>query len=313
MPGRRLAAWVTAALIGALAAGIGATGAGANPFSAALTVNDSAITHYDIEQRMLLLGALGASGDLRAQAVTQLTEDRVKVQAGRSLGIELPPGGVETGLEEFAAQRGLAIDDVLQILSARGIDRQTMDDFVESGIIWRDVIGLRFRARAMPTEEDIDAALRLAATTPQEIYQLAEIAMPFAEHGEAETIALADRLYRDLGRGASFAAAVRQYSRSSTAERGGLIEPMAAGQMPPTLRTQILPLRTGQVTRPFPIPGGMAILQLVSISQRAPQPIAEDDFEAREALRLRLFNERIATFGQGYLQELLADALIVER
>ena len=32
-----------------------------------------------------------------------------------------------------------------------------------------------------------------------------------------------------------------------------------------------------------------------------------------EALRQQLFNERITSFGQGYLQELIGDALIVER
>jgi peptidyl-prolyl cis-trans isomerase SurA len=138
--------------------------------------------------------------------------------------------------------------------------------------------------------------------------------MPYAERGEAETIAFADQLYRDVSRGAlSFAAAVRQYSRSSTAERGGLMEPMPADRVPPALRGQVLLLRPGQVTRPFPIAGGVAILQLVSIGREAPQPIDAEDFEAREALRQRLFGERIAIFGQGYLQELLSDALIVER
>ena len=38
-----------------------------------------------------------------------------------------------------------------------------------------------------------------------------------------------------------------------------------------------------------------------------------DDPEVREALRQQLFAERITSFGQGYLQELLGDALIVER
>lgn len=304
-------AWGIMALCWGL--GLGASVAAQNPYSAALTVNNAAVTHYDIQQRIMLLDVLGASGDLQAMAVTQLTEDRVKTQAGESLGIIMPEGAIEAGLEEFAGQRGLEVENVLQVLDARGVDRQTMDDFVESGLIWREVIGTRFRARAMPSEEDVDAAISIAATTPQEVMQLAEIAMPFAEHGEPETVALADRLYRDLSRGASFAAAVRQYSRSSTAERGGLIEPMPAAQLPPALRAQVLLLRPGQVTRPFPISGGLAILQLVSIRQGAPQPIAADDFEAREALRVRLFNERIASFGQGYLQELLADALIIER
>ena len=36
-----------------------------NPYSPALMVNNGVITEYDIEQRILLLDALGASGDLR--------------------------------------------------------------------------------------------------------------------------------------------------------------------------------------------------------------------------------------------------------
>ena len=38
-----------------------------------------------------------------------------------------------------------------------------------------------------------------------------------------------------------------------------------------------------------------------------------DDPAVRDALRQRLFGERINSFGQGYLQELLSDALIVTR
>ncbi len=311
MPGRMLKASLVAALCWGLA--LGAPGAAAQPFSAALTVNNSAVTFYDIEQRVRLLGALGASGNLREMAVEQLTEDKLKLQAGVTIGVVPDAGMIQAGLEEFAAQRGLQADDVLQVLEARGIDRQTMDDFVAANIIWREVLGARFRGRAMPSDEDVDAAIRIASTTPQEVYQLAEIAMPFAERGEAETIAFADQLHRDLSRGASFSAAVRQYSRSATAEGGGLLDAMAAMQIPPALRTEVLLLRPGQTTRPIPIPGGIAILQLVSIRQQPPTPIADDDIEARQALSLRLFNERISVFGQGYLQELLADALIVER
>ena len=76
----------------------------------------------------------------------------------------------------------------------------------------------------------------------------------------------------------------------------------------------MLLLSPGQVTRPVPISGGIAIIKLVSINQVRPEPAAAaDDPEAREALRQQLFTERITSFGQGYLQELLGDALIVER
>lgn len=285
-----------------------------NPYSPAMTVNEGVITRYDIDQRGALLSALGATGDLRELAIQQLTEDRLKIQAGRAMGIVLPDGSIETGLEEFATNRGLTLDDVLTVLEARNIDRQTMDDFVESGLIWRQVVVTRFRARATPTDEDLDQALELNARMPREMVQVGEIALPFAERGEPETLALADRLYRELSAGANFSAVAREFSRSASAEQGGALDPMPANQMPPDLRSQILLMRQGQVTRPMPISGGVAILKLLSVKQVPPTGVVtEVDAEQRDALRQQMFSERINSFGQGFLQEMVSDALIVQR
>ncbi len=243
----------------------------------------------------------------------QLTEDRVKKQAAKEMQIELPEGAIEAGVAEFATGRGLQVEDVYKVLDARGIDKQTMYDFVESGLLWREVVGTKFRARATPTEADLDAALEFNATRPVEMLTLAEIALPYAEHGEAETDALANDLYRRITSGASFAEMARQYSRSDSAPNGGTMEPMAAAQLPDSFRAQVLLLSPGQVTRPLPIPGGIALVKLISINEVRPEKAPADDPEAREALRQQLFTERITSFGQGYLQELLGDALIVER
>lgn len=306
-------------ILGALLVGLGLAGgvpAGAadNPFAPALTVNGGVITNYDIQQRMALLAALGATGDLQKLATQQLTEDRVKVQAAKALSIELPDGALDNGLQEFATARNLTVDDVLKVLASRHIDRQTMDDFVQSGLLWREVMVQKFRARANPSEADLDQALALQASQPREMVQMAEIAIPFAERGEPETIAFGDQLYKQLSRGASFADAARTYSRSNTAQNGGVMEPLPITQMPPALRSQILLLSPGQITRPMPIAGGIAILKLVSI-RNAPPDKAPDpkDQAVRDALRQQLFSERINSFGQGYLQELLNDALIVTR
>ena len=286
----------------------------ANPFAPAITVNNGVITQYDIEQRMKLLEALGASTDLRKLAVQQLTEDRVKKQAAKDMDIELPEGAIEQGVDEFATGRGLTTDDVNHVLEVRGIDVQTMNDFVEAGLLWREVVGQRFRARALPSEEDVDAALEERQTRPQEMLTLAEIALPFAERGEAETEALADNLYRQIARGASFSNLASEYSRSPSAERGGLLDPVPADRLPAAFRTQVLLLGQGQVTRPIPISGGLALVKLVSIGRQRLPPIPEDQIPAaREELRQQLFSARIQSFGQGYLQELIGDALIVER
>ena len=178
------------------------------------------------------------------------------------------------------------------------------------------MVAARFRARATPSEADLDAALAFNATNPTEMITLAEIALPFAERGEPETQALADDLYRRISRGASFAAVAQEYSRSETAPNGGVLPAMPASRLPPAFRTQVLLLSPGQATRPIPIPGGLALIKVVSINQVRPDPgqaADADDPEAREAIRQQLFTERITSFGQGYLQELLGDALIVER
>ncbi len=107
------------------------------------------------------------------------------------------------------------------------------------------MVQTQFRQKAMPSETDLDAALTLAENTPVEVVQISEIALPFAERGEAETLALADRLSRELSRGASFAAVAREYSRSATAAQGGLLEPVPAAQLPPAIRAQVLLLEPG--------------------------------------------------------------------
>jgi peptidyl-prolyl cis-trans isomerase SurA len=307
-----LAAKVLAALAISLAA-LAAPASAANPYAPAFTVNSGVVTEYDIAQRMKLLDALGATGDLQKIAVQQLTEDRVKVQAAKATGIELPEGAIQAGIEEFATNRGLTMEDVAEVLQVRGIDQQTMNDFVESGLLWREVIGTRFRARANPTEADLDQAMQLQARRPREMLSLAEIALPFAENGQEETLALADRLHGQLVRGADFASIARDYSRSGTAAEGGVLPPVPATQLPSDFRTQVLLLRPGQVTRPLPISGGVAILKLIGIRQEPPDASAVNSPEARERLRQQLFTDRIASFGQGYLQELLGDALIVEK
>ena len=301
------------ALLGLAGAGAPGAARAANSFAAVRTVNGAAVTGYDIGQRVLLLEALGATGNLRETALKQLTEDRLKEQSAKGFGVELTPEAIEQGLEEFATQRGITSEDVLKVLEARKIDRQTLDDFIRAGLLWREVVGGQFRKRAIPTDAEVDTAIAVQSSTPREMLQLAEIALPFAERGEAETQALAAQLSRDLAQGASFEQAVQTYSRSASAEQGGLIDPLPAANMPPAIRSEVLTLRPGQVSRPIPISGGIALLKLVSIDKVAPEKLDPKDPQVREAVRGRLFNERITAFGQGYLQELMTDALIVDR
>lgn len=286
----------------------------AGPFDAVRTVNGLAITEYDVSERMKLLDALGADDNLRSLAIEQLTEDRVKVTEAQSLGIELPEGAIVDGIEQFGAQRGLTLDQVLDTLTEAEIDPAAMDDFVEAGLLWSELVGLRFRDKSIPTDDEVARALKEAENETVPVYQIAEIALPFAERGEAETGVFARQLYDELQRGFDFEVAARRFSRSPSARNGGLVDPIPQANLPPPLRAELDRIAPGQITQPIPITGGLAILKLVSIRNVKPERDPEmTEFDRMEMMRQQVFSRRVSAFGEGYLQELLLDAVIVDQ
>ena len=95
---------------------------------------------------------------------------------------------------------------------------------------------------------------------------------------------------------------------------GGRIQPIPAANMPDPMRQLVGQLKPGENTRPVPISDGLAILKLFSVSrERPPQNPDETEFDRREAARQELFSIRINSYGEGYLQELRSDAVIIER
>lgn len=239
-----------------------------NPFAVKRVVNTSVITNYDISQRVRLLRAFGIRGPEAADlALQQLTEDRLKLGAAEANGIGLQEGGYEQGLEEFAAQRGASAGGLQARMRNAGVSDEAFRQFVSAGLLWRGVVQSRFRARAQPSENDVQNALNFGASGVQESVFLREIAIPFAERGQTGARALADRIARDVANGASFAALARQYSRTPTAQRGGSLGWRPANRLPPVIAGAVLSLSPGEVSSQIEVPAGIILMQLVDIRE----------------------------------------------
>lgn len=236
-----------------------------NPYSAAYAVNDSIITHYDISQRMKLLGVFGVRGnDLRATAIDQLIEDRLKLSAARVAGAAIDDDTLARGIERAASGSGRTADQLWAAARGRGVSREAFEEYYEVQIIWREIVQARFRQTADPTSVDVDNAINAAAAVTQQSILLAEIALPFAERGEEATIAFATRLSRDLNNGANFTDAVKNFSRSATAANGGQIGWLPPDRLPGPIAAQVLGLRSGQVSAPVRVSSGMIILKVLA-------------------------------------------------
>lgn len=307
----RLKQLIGAALIAGLGlAGTLAPSAAETPFQPVAIVNDVPITGFDLGQRAQILLALGFPESdqegLQQEALNQLIDERLKLQATREMEIDVTPEMIEGGIEAFAEQTGLSPEAFRTTLNSRGVSDQALNDMARAEIGWLQVIRARFSDRVTPDDEDVEAELaRLGGAAAE--YHVLEIGLPFDDAGrnEAETRALAEDLVRSLGSDGSFEQAVARYSASPSAERGGDVGWISAERMPPDLRRALAGLEVGQISQPLPVSGGVSILKV--IDKRASDTASEAD---REDVMNRMMNERGARLADGLLQELRRDALI---
>lgn len=241
-----------------------------NPFAVARKVNTEIITNYDISQRVRLYTAFGfRPPDPSTLALEELTQDRLKKQAADELGIVVGPDGLAEAITQYAGQRQLTEAALRQRLRATGVADETFDAFITNEVRWRNVVNARFRRRAAPSDDDLDSALTFAASVPQEVFLLREIAIAFAEHGQSGARTIANRIRSAVAGGASFSAQARQYSRSGTASQGGFLGWTPANRLPPPIAAEVQSLTPGGVSNPIPLPAGLILIQLVDIREEA--------------------------------------------
>ena len=236
-------------------------------FTPAITVNDRAITYYELEQRTLFMALLRAPGVAEDLARDALIEDRLKQQLLEQAGVEVGPEDVEAGIEEFATRTNLTPEQLIEALNQGGISRETLRDYVEIGILWREYVRARYLAQARPSEDEIDRALGRSGSGGVQVL-LSEVIIPVNEQTLIQNEELAAQISATTSADA-FAAAARQYSASATAKDGGAMEWLPLANLPAGLQPVFLALKNGENTAPIPLPNAVAIFRMRGIRETA--------------------------------------------
>lgn len=260
----RLLPLLTASLI-ALSAQVIPAAAQQNLFAPRIIINDSAVTEYEFQQRLLFMRLMRAPGDLEKQALDDLIADRLRVQEAARFGVTATEENVQKGMEEFAQRANMTAEQFLEQLGKAGVAPETFRDFVEAGVVWREIVRGRFTGKAKVSDEEIDRALEAETKKAALVVSIAELIIPANPGEEEKALALANDIRRSVTGEASFAAAVEQYSAAPSRERGGRVDPLPLANLPPQISGLLLPLAPGQVSPPMMIPGGVALFQLRSV------------------------------------------------
>jgi peptidyl-prolyl cis-trans isomerase SurA len=265
----RLLPLLAASLIAISAPIIPAT-AQQNLFAPRLIVNDSAVTEFEYQQRVLFMRLMRAPGDLEKQAMDDLVADRLRVQEAARFGVTASEEDVKKGMEEFAQRANMSADQFIEGLGKAGVAPETFRDFVAAGVVWREIVRGRYTNKAKVSDEEVDRALEAETKKAALVVSIAELIIPANPGEEEKALALANDIRRSVSSEAGFAAAVEQYSAAPSRERGGRVDPLPLSNLPPQISSLLLPLAPGQVSPPMMIPGGVALFQLRSVVEGAP-------------------------------------------
>lgn len=246
----------------------GAMAAAQSPFSAAVRINDGIVTWYEIEQRALFLEVLRAPGDLRAEAMEILVNERLQVGEAERMGVVATPEEIEAGVIEFASRTDLSVDEFIAAISDEGVAPETFRDFVANGISWRNVVRGRFGPRVQISEADIDAALAYAPRLDSAQILLAEIVVPLVPENEENLRSELARLASDLNFDTeTFSEAARRFSAAPTRENDGVTGWRPLSAVPPQLREDMVLLAPGETYGPVSLGPALGIFQMRGLSE----------------------------------------------
>jgi peptidyl-prolyl cis-trans isomerase SurA len=237
-----------------------------NLFETLITVNDSSITRYEIEQRARMLTLFRAPGDPVKLARKQLIDDRLKLDAAQANGIVLNEEEINAAMEEFAGRNNMTREEFVSVLKEAGVSENSYREFVRAGVSWRELTRARFASRITVSPDDIERTKAAISGNSSVRVLVSEIILPAPPEQLEEAQALA-RQISEIRSEAEFSAMASKYSASPSRQNGGRMPWTPLSDLPPGLGPIILGLAPGQVTDPLPIEGAIALFQLRDIEE----------------------------------------------
>ena len=237
-------------------------------FSPAITVNDTAITPYEIEQRALLLKLFGTTGDLEKAARDSLIEDSLKDEALTRANLILDAENLQRALDEFATRTNMPYDAFVGVLSQNGIAEETLRAYVRINAAWREYIRSRYVGRVSISEGQIDRALGQTNSGAAIEVLISEIIIAAPAGFEAQAASRAEAISR-IRTTSEFEAQAQLVSAVPSRENGGRLDWLPITNFPPQMRGLILSLTPGEVTEPIQIDGGIVLFQMRSVREIA--------------------------------------------
>ena len=281
------------------------------------TVNDEAISAFDVEARTALIiqsGEIPArtpadAERARERATEELIDEAIKRQEAARLSIEAPQADVDTTLNRIATGNGLTRR---QLLDQLGGLRDTLVRRIQTEVAWSIAVGRQFSAEVDVTEAELDAAEAEADSSFVSVrrdttLRMRQIFVPTTLSADRDELVRARRLAeegRALASGCEGLGAIHaQLGLEDLSELGAI----ALSELPPDVRIVVERLAIGRPSRPIRLETGYAVLFVCD------RDFVADTAVDRDGLEARLRQQKLATLAERKLRDLRRAAIIERR
>lgn len=237
------------------------------------SVNDDAITDYDLDARARLIAISSglppspeANRRIARQALRELIDDRLKIQEAERLGISANDQEIGAAVRTIERNNKMEAGGLFRQLTAGGVPVETLTEQVRATLLWRKVLRRRVLPQVSVATNEVDDALsRIREAGGGEIIRAAEIFLPASTEPEFErAIAEAQAIAGQAATSAQFAQLANRFSRAPTAAVGGDLGEIQPGQLAPELEDALSGLQPGETSPPIRTESGVRLMHLTS-------------------------------------------------
>lgn len=274
-------------------------------------VNGEIITLFDlnrrfepvmrqIEGRTLSVADEDRLKAMKRQLLDRMVVDTLLMQEAERLGMRASDAEVEDQIKEMLQQNRMSEERFREELVQQGITRSQYVTELRREISINRLISTRVHNKIAVSDQEITEYFQanMKHLGSGRTVDLQLILLPPGEDAEA----LRQRIQR---KEIDFAEAARQFSRGPGAQEGGGIGSFAFDQLAPAWRNALQNVSPGEISPPFDLSGGTALLKLVGeASGDAPGP------GVAERIRETLAKPKYEEVYSNYIERLKSRAII---
>jgi peptidyl-prolyl cis-trans isomerase SurA len=242
-----------------------------------------------------------AISQLYKALVEKMVDEELEQRAAAQAKVVVTEREIDDALGRVAAQNNVTVQGLLVAAQSSGMQPAQYRDELRRQLLQAKLINVRLQGRIRVTEDDLKSAYHKLVLEERERLTFRIAWIYIAARGDGhEQREVANRVSA-AARTTDFAELARRYSDdTATRDQGGARPETRFDQLPPALGRAAVSLDPGEPSGVIPIPGGYAVLKLLS---RQPSQLP-DYVEARRELGERVYLEKMNQAHRTWLDNL---------